>query len=1128
MKRGILILLLLAAVAFFGIRSIFFSGQSEIHMLVFSKTEGYRHASIEPGIDALQKLGETHGFSVHATEDAAVFQEKELQKYNVVVFLNTTGDILNADQQTEFKRYIQAGGGFVGIHAAADTEYDWPWYNQLVGAYFESHPNDPNVREAKIDVINPDHPATRALPMGWKRLDEWYNYKSIQPHIQVLLNLDETSYEGGTNGENHPISWHHEFDGGRTFYTGLGHTAESFVETEFLEHLWGGIQYAAGEGKPVDYNNGRVAPEENRFTKKELVSNLNEPMEMAMLPDGSILFIERRGKLKRYDFAKEDYEVVGELNVFSKFEDGLLGMALDPKFAENNWIYLYYSPPTDTLNVLSRFEFKNNQLVLESEKQLLEVKTQRETCCHSGGSVEFGPDGAIYVSTGDDTNPFKSGGFSPSDERPGQKYFDAQRTSGNTMDLRGKILRVMPTAAGGYEIPEGNLFPKDGSVGRPEIYVMGCRNPFRISIDQHSGYLYWGDVGPDAGKSKENRGSRGYDEVNQAKQAGYYGWPYFVGNNQPYREFDFETKTSGPAHDPAKPINNSPNNTGATELPPAQPAMIYYPYAASEEFPLMGEGGRNAMAGPIFYEADFPNAKRKFPAYFEGKFFSYDWMRGLIMVNTFDEEGNWKSMEQFMPSSAFSNPVDMFFSPEGDLYVLEYGTNWFTQNPDARLSKIEYVAGNRQPVATLEANAQFGVAPMTVKFDGTGSMDFDGDELAFLWNFGDGGSMSKEMAPEFTFEKPGTYTVKLKVTDPDGKQAEAETKVYVGNDLPQVAWVFKGNRTFFWDRGSLDYQVKVSDTEDADIDPARVNISIDYLEQGADITEIAQGHEALAAASRSAVGKTLIDGSDCMACHKMDQASVGPTYLEIAERYAEEAGAVEKLATKVINGGSGVWGDHAMSAHPQLSQDQAEQMVKYILSVGDEPEEVEGLPMTGTYRFNQHKKPTGAYILNASYTDNGGTEIGPLTGRSMITLRHPVVPAVGYDYQFKGIDYEVTGEMMPGVEEPFFVYVANPESHAVYEDIDLTGIGSIDFTMFLTKQYSRGGTIVVHTDGLDGEVIGKVVVDQENLPEGLHVAKVELLPTIGKHDLYIEYQAKRRAKALGAIMSLEFKPANGL
>ena len=217
--------------------------QQSPSVLVFSKTEGFRHQCIEEGIISLKKLGKENHFLVQATEDANEFIAA-LSDFDVVVFLNTTGNILNVEQQKEFEQFIEGGGGFVGVHAAADTEYEWPWFGDMVGAYFLSHPKQ---QQATIKVVNQKHLATNFLDKEWSKFDEWYNYKDINPVINVLMKLDESSYTGGENGENHPIAWFHEYKGGRIFYTGLGHTKESYKNPVFLKHVLGGILYAMGK-----------------------------------------------------------------------------------------------------------------------------------------------------------------------------------------------------------------------------------------------------------------------------------------------------------------------------------------------------------------------------------------------------------------------------------------------------------------------------------------------------------------------------------------------------------------------------------------------------------------------------------------------------------------------------------------------------------------------------------------------------------------------------------------------------------------------------------------------------------------------------------------------------------------
>lgn len=223
--------------------AISFIKSAKPRVLVMTKTAGFYHASIPKGIEAIQKLGAENGFDVEVTKDSALFTDKNLKKFAAVIFLNTTGTLFNDDQKAAFQKYIRSGGGFVGIHAATDTEYGWPWYNKMVGAWFASHPKQ---QVAKLEVKDKSHPSTKHLPEVWERKDEWYNFKNINPDVKNLIVIDEKSYEGGKNGDFHPMAWYHNFEGGRVFYTGLGHTDESYSEPLFLQHILGGIQYAMG------------------------------------------------------------------------------------------------------------------------------------------------------------------------------------------------------------------------------------------------------------------------------------------------------------------------------------------------------------------------------------------------------------------------------------------------------------------------------------------------------------------------------------------------------------------------------------------------------------------------------------------------------------------------------------------------------------------------------------------------------------------------------------------------------------------------------------------------------------------------------------------------------------------
>ncbi|RFZ93996.1 ThuA domain-containing protein [Mucilaginibacter conchicola] len=214
-------------------------------VLVFSKTTGWHHESIKAGMAAIQKLGAENNFDVDTTSSADVFTTKGLKPYKVLIFLSPTGTNIFTDAQKQaFVAYIQHGGGFVGIHAAADCSYEWPWYNKLVGAYFKDHPK---VQTATVQVVDAKHISTKHMPATFQHTDEWYNFKDMNPDVTVLLKVDESSYSGGENGDNHPVAWYHKYDGGRAFYTALGHTDECFTtDTLYLQHLLGGIKYAMG------------------------------------------------------------------------------------------------------------------------------------------------------------------------------------------------------------------------------------------------------------------------------------------------------------------------------------------------------------------------------------------------------------------------------------------------------------------------------------------------------------------------------------------------------------------------------------------------------------------------------------------------------------------------------------------------------------------------------------------------------------------------------------------------------------------------------------------------------------------------------------------------------------------
>jgi len=1077
----------------------------EPRVLVFSKTAGFRHSSIETGVAALKALGSQNGFAVDATEDATAFADRNLRRYRAVVFLSTTGDVLDATQQDALERFIQAGGGWVGIHSATDTEYSWPWYNRLAGAYFASHPNNPNVRRGTFRVRDSSHVSTQGLPAHWERDDEFYNFRAINPRIRVLVDIDETTYEGGTNGADHPMSWYHEFDGGRAWYTAMGHTEGTFAEPLFLRHLLGGIRWVLG-GPALDYR--RARPEENRFTKVVLATPLEEPTELAVLPDERVLFIERRGKVKLYSPATNAVTVAGTLPVSLKYtsgdqaEDGLLGLAIDPRFATNGYVYLYYSPAgPEAMNVLARFTMRGDLLDIASRTQMLIVPVQRDQCCHTGGSIAFDARGNLYVSTGDNTNPFANG-YAPIDERLGRLPWDAQRSSGNTNDLRGKILRIHPEPDGSYTIPEGNLFPLGTPGTRPEIYTMGHRNPYRIAVDRRTGWVYWGDVGPDANVDSASRGPRGYDEVNQARGPGNFGWPHFVGDNEAYWDVDYATGQAGERFDAALPRNDSPNNTGLRELPAARKAFIWYPYGESPDFPLVGTGGRTAMAGPVFYSSDFSGAPRPFPRWYDGRLFTYEWMRGWIMAVSMDSAGDFASMERFMPSHRFSNPVDMEFGPSGDLYVLEYGTGWFQGNEDARLVRIEHNAGNRAPVVVAGVDRAAGALPLRVRLSSVGTSDADGDSLRYAWTVtrANGSVVRRLMGerPTLTLTGPGAYTATLVVTDALGARGEARVGLTAGNEPPKVSMAVEGNRTFFFPGVPVRYAVSVRDREDGSladgrIAAARVRVTAEALTSPPASSTAGSGgpHDE---------GLRLIQAGDCLSCHQFARKSVAPAFTEVAERYAGDTAATTRLARKIRAGGTGVWGAVVMPAHPLLTEREAALIVGYVRSLAAPASAAPSLPVAGEYLApdSAARSPTAVVLLRATYTDRGAIGLPSATSDTAVLLRSPTVVLA-------------SGELSQGTQKmkveqlPVEIAIMNRSgSYAAFRAVDLTGIAAVTLTVTTPAQYgAAGGTIEVRADSATGPLLGASDPVPPSPGAGTPAqVRVALAPANGTHDLY--------------------------
>ncbi|WP_436535599.1 PQQ-dependent sugar dehydrogenase [Actinoplanes sp. HUAS TT8] len=584
---------------------------------------------------------------------------------------------------------------------------------------------------------------------------------------------------------------------------------------------------------------------------------VGEPMSLAVLPDRSVLHTARNGTLRRTDAAGTT-AVVGTLAVYSHDEEGLQGVGVDPGFATNRFIYLYYAPPLSTpagdspdtgtdfsawqgVNRLSRFTLTADWK-LSAEKTVLDVPASRGICCHVGGDLDFDAAGNLYLSTGDDSNPFQSDGYSPLDERANRNpAFDAQRSAGNTNDLRGKILRIKVNPDGTYGIPAGNLFTPGTAGTRAEIYAMGFRNPFRLSVDKPTGIVYVGDYGPDAGATS-TRGPGGQVEFNRITGPGNYGWPYCTGTNtatETYADFDFATGTVGAKFDCAGgPTNSSPRNTGLSKLPPAKNAWIRYGGDAGTP-PEFGTGSESPMGGPVYhYDSANPSAT-KFPQDLDGHFFAGEFGRGWIKPIHLNGDGSINEIANFAWNG--KQVMDMAFGPDGSLYVLDYGTGYFNGDANSALYRYDYVGGgNKAPTAVATADKTSGQAPLTVNFSSAGSSDPEGGALTYAWNFGDGGT-STSANPAHTYAGNGTYNVTLTVTDPQGATGTGGVQVGVGNTAPTVTInaPVDGQLVSFGD--TVPFSLTVSDPEDATVTCSRAKMTyvLGHDQHGHQITSAA-------------------------------------------------------------------------------------------------------------------------------------------------------------------------------------------------------------------------------------------------------------------------------------------------
>ncbi|QDB79023.1 DUF1080 domain-containing protein [Georgenia wutianyii] len=557
----------------------------------------------------------------------------------------------------------------------------------------------------------------------------------------------------------------------------------------------------------------------DEFEKVRLAS-VPQPMTMDIAADGRVFTTSRDGVVQIYHPDTGETTVAAELSVFDDHplparpdiegsknqEGGLLGLTLDPDFESNGWLYAYYTSREENNHVLSRFTLVDDEIDVSSEIVMLKVPYEKTNCCHVAGDLDFDSEGNLYLSTGDESTPDLNNQYSPIDNRPTHWYNDDRRTSGNTNDLRAKILRITPQPDGTYTIPEGNLFPpetSDPDLTRAEIYAMGFRNPFRISIDPATDRLHIGNYGPDRLGEWTERGPWGFDQYMATSEPANFGYPFCIGNNYPYRPWDYVTdQPLGDFYDcVGGPVNDSPNNTGLEKLPPVKPATIYYPrswanwpeswegWPAQEINPIpepflnMGSGAGGPMSGPVYrYDADL-DSDTKFPEHYDGRWFLLDYHRGHIKTAELDENEQVTAIDDFMAGEWWAGLMDGQFGPDGSLYVLEGGS--FDTGASQALYRIDYVSDDG------------GSVPDVCRAD-----DFAGEEL------------DRELWSTIVRENPDGYRQVDGALEIDMLQGDMISNHLSGNiltdgqnlvltDLPEGRWV--SEVTLEMPTGAVDY-----------------------------------------------------------------------------------------------------------------------------------------------------------------------------------------------------------------------------------------------------------------------------------------------------------------------------------
>ncbi|MDA0180604.1 PKD domain-containing protein [Solirubrobacter phytolaccae] len=860
------------------------SAQTEsAKVLIYSGTTGYRHAgtseAIQPAVveliqAKLQAAGIASDYRTcngHGTGtgtipgcrnttvgNPAIFTGANLAQYDAIFFwqassLNrgdtTSPQLFNTAEQTAIEAFARAGGGIAAMHASVTMgagAVTWPWWDgpgdSAIGALMPGHSATDANNLATVEVSDRHHPSTKDLPDSYRFGDEHYTFSSnVRGTHHVLMTLDEESYTVGSGvtrmGADHPIAWCRIYEGARIWSSSLGHFSAAYLENggdnNLIKHLVGGVRYVAGTaGKDSDCG----ATVWTNFSRTVLADDLRGAIGMDIARDGKIYWTEignqalnSEGRLRLYNPETKATSTLLTLQTRADHEssnDGVLGMALDPNFATNRQLYIYYSPRIDPgcnsclvvgHNLISRFTLNaaGTAVVTGSEVEILRVPKvkvgndnrdgvagQNTYGTHvGGGTLSFDSQGNLYIGTGDDADPFGQGGngYAPMDQRYPERY-DARNTSANTNDLRGKVLRIRPKPEGGYDIPAGNMFPVGTAKTKPEIYAMGFRNPFTVQADPaHPGTVVVGDYGPDAATNSTTRGPAGIIEWNRVTKPGFYGWPLCAGDNSAansYFRYTFPSGPSGARYDCAGATvpNDSPNNSGLTDLPgPAVGADVWHKrtgdHPARFAIPTRSSP-QESITGPI-YKFDAANpSDTKWPAYYDGAWFILDraqnWWRearvkddgsSLLRVN-----GLFGSTQFGGPSHSY--PIPVKFGPDGSLYVATWDHDCcraqLPASAPGRLMRIDFIGDQVDTTAPVVTPAVTGAQNPSGAYLGRATLALaatDSSGVSRVEYSLDGTEWTRYTDP-VAFTQRGTFTVRFRATDQAGNTSEVQQSTF--------------------------------------------------------------------------------------------------------------------------------------------------------------------------------------------------------------------------------------------------------------------------------------------------------------------------------------------------------------